>query len=496
MGVLRPPSPQKDKKTMTNQDQDLPQEIERALLGALLLNPGLIPQIRELVAPGDLSGQNYRIIYETLISMPGQVDMITLTDQLRKAGRLADIGGSAYLAELVGADFSTARVGEYAKRIKQNSRAREAEALLRESLDKLKETPGDYRAILDQIKAGAEGQIRAADHEGAAIPFMRDILAEVEERIFNPKRKPIPTFSQGINENLNGGLQRGKVFTITGRAGGGKTTLALQIMEKIAQGNVQRKAKGEPLDICLYVHIEQGTDELVIKSYSRLGGINGGRFESQTILPDDERVEKARQIYSQEIAPYLCMYRVGAGYLLRDLKALVRKVDAQIREDHQLIVCVDPFQRLQTGERDLDKDEVRQVGAVASGLKTMAQDLQVSVILLSDTTKGAVRDMAEDKEPTGTEGRGSYMIEHATDISAVIQTYDKKSFQDDKSKEHGELVRLCGAYMDTEDARKEAAVYAVLSFSKQRSGGTGPVPFLYKKAYNQFLPLEEIPAQE
>lgn len=478
---------------MSDQDQDTPLGVERALLGALLLAPEKLQAIRERVAPGDFNLGKHRAIYEAMVSMPGKVDLPTLTDQLKKAGKGE---AASYLSELLGdMTYTTANVAEYARRIRENSRAMETRTLLLGSLDKLKDKPGDYRAILDQLKAGAEDQIRAADREGAAVPSMREVLAQVEEEIWGSHSKPIPTFSQGINQNLNGGLQGGKVYTIAGKAGGGKTTLALQILEEITQDN-SKKAKGEPLDICLYIHLEQGRAELLVKSYSRLGKINSGCFEEHTVKPGDELVKKARETYANRIAPYFYVVEGGEGSTLRDVRAQIRKVDGQIKGAHQLIVCVDPFQRLRTGDRDLDMEEISKVGAVASGLKIMARELKVAVILLSDTTKAEVVKM-EEGEASPTAIRGSYMPEHTTDVSAVILRYDNPDrFPQDRSEAYKKLEEYYRAYIKTPAAEDEAAVYAELVFSKNRSGRTLPVPFLWKRAYNQFIPVEKLRGDE
>ena len=385
--------------------------------------------------------------------------------------------------------YSPAQVEQYVREIRESSKARAAGALLRENLAKLNDTPGDYRAILDKAKEGLEDQIRAADQEGGAVPSMREVLMEVEEEIFNSPYRPIPTFSRTLNENLNGGLQRGKVFTIVAPAGGGKTTFALQLLDEVARSNGRRGA--EPLRVALYLAMEPSRAELLVKSYSRLGKINGGEFE-KGLKPDHEKVKGARSVYAQEIAPYLYLVQGGEGITLRDVRALVRKVSGQIREAHQLVLCIDPFQLLKSGDHDLDKEEISRVGAVAAGLKILARDLKISVLLLSDTTKAEAEKMAKGEE-TATGIRGSYMGQQRTDISAVLLVYeDGRGFDENRSADHKRLADVCGAYINSDPGKATASVYAVLAFSKQRSGSVWPVPFLYKKAYNQFIPVEDL----
>lgn len=486
---------------MTEQDQKqtVILAVEKNLLGGLLLDPGQIAKIREQLPPADFYGKQNRIIYETLAGMESEeVSLELVIAALDKAGKLEEAGGEVCLLELLEATPTSAHVKAHAREIREAAGVRRVEKLAQEARLALKGRPGDYREILDKLKDGAERLIREADLAGGAVPSMREILLDVEEAVFCRKYKPIPTFSEGLNINLNGGLQRGRVFTIAGPAGGGKTTLAHQILDEIARDN-RGKVSGDPWNVCLYVHLEQGRAELLIKSYSRLGEINSGDFEKQKIEPEEERIKAVRETYGKEIAPYLYIVEGGEGLTVREVRALVRKVAAQQTGPFQIVLCVDPFQRLRTGDPDLDGDEISRVGAVASGLKILARDLQAAVILLADITKQGAKDMKE-KEPVAAPIRGSYMAEHVTDVSAAILTYkpgeDIATFIG-KGDFHRKLDEVCGGSMDTPELKEKAvAVYAELTFSKQRSGPAWPVPFLYKKAFNKFVPVEKLTARE
>jgi replicative DNA helicase len=467
--------------------------VETAMLGGLLLDPKQIPEIKEALPPADFYSKQNQIIYEILTGMePEEVCLELVIAALSKAGTLEEAGGEVYLVELLEATPTSAHVKAHAREIREAAGARRVEKLVQEARLALKERPGDYREILDKLKDGAERLTREADLAGVEVPSMREVLLDVEEAVFCQDYKPIPTFSRGIDINLNGGLHRGRVFTIAGPAGGGKTTLAHQILDEIARRN-KGKGPGDPRNVCLYVHLEQGREELLIKSYSRLARINGGNFERQEIKPEDERLNKAREIYSKEIAPYLYIVEGGERLTVREIRALVRKVAAQQTGPFQVILCVDPFQRLRIGDPDLDGDEISRVGAVATGLKILARDLQAAVILLSDTTKSGAEAMRDGKEPSGAI-RGSYMAEHVTDVSAVILTYKLDNEEEikkftDKGKYPEKLARYCQRTPPVEAA---AAVYAGLAFTKQRSGSTQAVPFLYEKAFNTFVPLEKL----
>lgn len=469
---------------------------EEAVLGAFLLEPDLIPEGKETISLADFPKGKTQTIYKAILEMTGPVDPETLSRHLEKTGDLEKIGGRAYLNKLLEQTPTAANWREYAQALKDTARTRELKVFLRENLGALNDSPGEYRALLDKLREGAEDLIRAADLDGKPIPTMREILHEIEEEIFESPFKPIPTFSAGLNRNLNGGLQRGKVFAITGPAGGGKTTFAHQLIDEIARGN-KLKGKEEPRNICVYIALEQGRAELLIKSFSRLGRVNGGLFELKEIAPDDPKVKKALEIYANEIAPYLYIIEGAEGSTLRGIRALIRKISSQRKEAHQLVVCIDPFQRLRTGNRDLDSEEISRVGAVATGLKKMAMDLKIAMVLLSDTSKTAA-EQAKRGEPSVGAMRGSYMAEHAVDASAMI-ALKPDGFQQDQltpGSPYYKLDEWFRHYMGLDEGKEEAAVFAELVFSKQRSGPSFPVPFLYKRALNCFFPAEKIASGE
>ncbi len=477
------------------------QDLEASILGGLLnpedLEAGLVAEIKAKLTPGDFFGKNARTVYQAIMEMEeGAIGYELLRTHLNKTGKLEAAGGEDYLAGITERAIpSSAGIREAAKEIKVAAGSRRLGRLLQENLLANKEKPGQYREIADRVGEGIKRQTRAEDLAGGAVPSMREVLIDVEEALFCRKYKPIPTFSGALNNNLNGGIQRGRVFTITGPAGGGKSTLALQILDGIAQGN-RLKAAGDPRNVCLYVHLEQGRAELLAKSYSRLAEVNGGDFERQTIKVDDPRIKEARRIYAEEIAPYLYIIQGEEGLTLRDVRALVRKVMAQQGgEPCQVVLCVDPFQRLQTGDPATDgKDETMRIGHLAAGLKILARDLEAAVILLSDTTKSGADKMAKGEEPTGTEISWAYMAQHTTDVSAVILTYKLDPAPERFCSTHGEFFQQWKSYTLSDNARKEVAVWAELFFSKQRSGSVWPVPFIYKKAFNKFCTGERMEA--
>lgn len=209
--------------------------------------------------------------------------------------------------------------------------------------------------------------------------------------------------------------------------------------------------------------------------------------------------------YGGEVAPVLYIVEARDGMTLDEVRGITRKVKTQLAdavrgtaedptaEDPFVILCVDPFQRLITGNHDIDREEIPRVGALGSGLKKLARDLDVSVILAADTTKDVARRVAEGGGVGVAAIRGSYMATHTTDYEAAIVTWESKDPSEDElnKKLKDRFQPLVGGYSPDDFDSGSLPAYAVLAFSKNRFGLCEPCPFMWERAYNRFVPIGE-----
>ena len=220
--------------------------------------------------------------------------------------------------------------------------------------------------------------------------------------------------------------------------------------------------------------------------------MDSGKIEGKTIKRED--LADAMKRYREEVAPVMYLVEAREGMTLAEVRGIARKVKARLVKisgedpgDVFVVLCVDPFQRLRTGEPEIDREEISRVGALGSGLKKLAGDLDVSVILLSDTTKEAAK--IAEAGGRGGQGiiRGSYMATHTTDLQAeIIAWKEPDDLEKYMREDYGALVQdFPLANFDN----YSLPVYAVLDFSKNSSGGRSRCPFVWQKAYNRFIPV-------
>lgn len=307
---------------------------------------------------------------------------------------------------------------------------------------------------------------------------------------------PIPTSFYHLNVLLNGGLQRGKMYTITGGAGSGKTTLALQIVDEIAAENSDGTKVG-----VVYVAMEMSAGELITKSYSRLSGLNGALLESKAWLTDSdlfppevceiaqERLLLAAERYSQFEQNILILEGTNETRLY-DIKAAVRWIQHKLGAD-TVVVVIDPMQRLYCGDERIDSNDTARISLIAAEIKQLANHSSLPVIVLSDTTKEG-RNMKDSGEGAF---RGSYMINHVSDVNLYINCDDnllraEGLSGDNLIQQEFELKAELEAKQSANPLEKDKhSIYAVLHTSKQRTGAKRNVDFIYHRAINQFVEL-------
>jgi replicative DNA helicase len=335
---------------------------------------------------------------------------------------------------------------------------------------------------------------------GAPIQSLGQQTDALDNELLSEKIKPIPTFSTVLNKNFNGGLQRGKVYTFVAPAGGGKTTFALQLLQDIAVNGC----------LCVYVAMEMSTKELLIKTYSRLGQFNSGELEGES-NKKKSLIEKAKNKKAKSL-PEKHKYfdQMSANFYALEGKTIwtvntIRNHVARISHewsrgadprDYNIVLCIDPFQRLSTGIDRIDGDTVAKVSKIASDMKDLARELQIPVVLLSDTTKASAQ-RAQEQKGIGQGGIAySYFAVHTTDVLGEIRLghgLPKQLGAEDKNQGIPNNYGYLSNIDVSENKYGPSATYACIDLSKQRSGSRARATFIYKKAFNEFE--EIVPAK-
>jgi replicative DNA helicase len=429
----------------------LPQntEAERSILGAILLDNNVLNAAIEKLRPEDFFHEHHRRIYLQMIALgeaQQAIDLVTLTDQLHRRGELEASGGHAYIAQLVDGVPRVANVEHYARIVKEKSLLRGLIHATHSIQRQAMEMEDDADAILDR----AESSIfqLAEDRVRSGLVGVRDVVRENFERISQifSEGKRITGLSTGYHQldNLTSGLQPSELIILAARPSMGKTALALNIAENVAvRGN-------QPVAI---FSLEMSKESLLLRLLSADAQIDSHKFRTGHLSREDGgKIPISLRRLSE--AP-LWIDDMGAATVV-EMGAKLRRLK---REKGLALAVVDYLQLISARGRFGNRNE--EVSSITRGLKGLAKELKVPVLVLSQLTRAPER---EDRRPQLADLRESGAIEQDADV--VIFIHRPNAFKPDELPE--------------ERAKTE------LLIAKQRNGPTDRIHFVFRSTFTRF----------
>jgi len=385
-------------------------EAEKAVLGCCLLDPVSVIEILDRVTVDMFYAERHRVIWEAIIALTEKAippDLLTVTEELRSRKVLAAVGGATYLTSLSGEVESIASMVHYAEIVRQRYIRRR----MVQAAEQIKEiactTDGDIneqaaeaeKLLMEATKAEAEGTVRLLGE--AAQEFWDYVYGNRDEGSIGTK-----TGFKGL-DRATGGFQRGDMIVLAARPGEGKTTLAMQIAYNVAKS-------GKPVIIfSLEMAERQVANRLLV-------GL--GKFDNQAIRQRD--LGNAEWDVGFDLAKKLKELPLfvddQAGATLAQIRARARRLKS--RQGDLGLVVVDYLQLMRptTG-----KSREEQIGLIAQGMKEMAKELDVPVLVLSQLNRAV--EYQAGKRPMLSNLRESGNIEQAADVVIFIHQPDEES---------------------------------------------------------------------
>jgi replicative DNA helicase len=445
-----------DKKLKTGKDPYLyhlpPQslEAEESILSAILVDNNTLLEILEILSPEDFYRSAHQKIFSAiseLFSRNEPVDLVTLTNILREHDRLEEIGGAAYLANLVDTVPLAVNAQYYAKIVYDKACLRRLIEKANSIAKRCFEDRGDVDNVIDFAESSifeiSENKIRPTFYPiGKIIESNIDVL---EERQGN--RALVTGVATGFTkfDELTAGLQKSDLVILAGRPGMGKTALALNI------------AKNAAVDANIPVAIfslEMSKEQLSLRMLSSEARIDSSRLRRGFISQDDWiKITDSAGVLSQ--APIFIDDSPNITAL--EIRAKSRRL--KMEKDIGLIV-IDYLQlmksRASAERRDLEISEI------SRSLKALAKELNLPVVALSQLNR-KLEDRS-DKRPQLADLRESGALEQDADVVAFLyrdELYNKDENNPNKGK-------------------------AELIVSKQRNGPTGFTILTFLDTYTRF----------
>lgn len=424
-------------------------DAELAVLGALMVAPDVIHDVRAVVEPEDFWRETHRTLARRLYRLAEErrsIDLVVVEEDLRRSGDLDRIGGMDALTAAVERGACHWLAAEHAATVRRKAVLRRLIEAAGKILDDAYADADDERAVASRaeslILAAAEGIAASRVVEWA------DAVRGAMDRIAARSRGERAGLSTGLDglDDLIGGLAPGRLVVLAARPGMGKTAMALGMAEWISLSGA----------VVLIVSKEMGAAELAERSIASASGIGVARVQRPRTLDwrhMDKLWEAAESISGLPIA-----IDESSGGSPSDVASVARRMRS--RSGLGLVV-VDYIQLLESEPSAKSSRESRQeaVAKISGSLKRLARELDVPVLALSQLNRAV--EMREDRRPRMADLRESGAIEQDADQVVLLHRPE---------------------YYDPNEAPGEAE----LIVAKNRHGPTGTVAVAFDKQLTRF----------
>ena len=462
--------------------QSLPQnvEAEAALLGALMIDNRLVEDVQLKLRPDHFFEPLHGRIYESILRMTDAnrvANPVTLKPMFDGDEAMKEVGGPSYLAQLTGSGAAIIGARDFAAQIYDLALLRALVGVGRDLVEGALDTSEEI-APLEQIERAETELYKVAEEggaEGKAKSFAeatKDAL-QMAERALNSggHLSGLTTGLEAMNSKI-GGLHRSDLIIVAGRPGMGKSSLATNMAFAAAQrflrdqedGIAPEKGAGAPVAL---FSLEMSADQLATRILAEQSGITAENLRMGRITQHEFRDLARAAAELQSLPLYI---DDTPGLTIAALRTRARRLK---RQKGIGMVIVDYLQLLQGTGRNSNENRVNEISEISRGLKTLAKELEVPVVGLSQLSRAV--EQREDKRPQLSDLRESGSIEQDADIVLFIyrEDYYLKAVEPDMPlPDESEKLAKYDAWKEKYDP---VAGRAEIIVAKQRHGSTGIV---------------------
>ena len=409
-------------------------EAEQAVLGAMLIDKEAIAKSSEILTSSDFYREAHRVIFNAMLELYNKneaVDMVTVTEILKRDNKLEDIGGLAYITSLANVVLTAANVKYHADIVAEKSVLRQLVRVSTEIAAMGYEANEDVGTLLDT----AESRILEISNRKKKADFtpINDVLMESVqniEKLINNKGglTGLPSGFADLDK-LTSGLHPSDFIILAARPSMGKTALALNIVQNVAL-RAHKKIGGEPRSVAFF-SLEMSKEQLVNRMLCAEAGIDSQRLRVGEMGDKDwdalwgacDLMSKAK-IYIDDTA----------GITVMDMRSRARRLKAEHGLD---LIVVDYLQLMQgSGKRNNSGDRQQEVSEISRSLKALARELDVPVLALSQLSRSV--EARQVKRPMLSDLRESGSLEQDADIVAFL--YREDYYNPETENKHTELI--------------------------------------------------------
>ncbi len=434
------------------------EEAEKSVLGAMLIDREAVIRAAAMLVAEDFYSERHQVIFSGMLGLFNRgepIDLITMSESLRKGNRLDQAGGLTYLSELERLVPTTANVEAYALIVEQKAVLRRLQMSCRSIIDSAYETES-----LNEILNEAEQAIFSVTQKRVTRGYehIRDALYAAYDHIeflYNQKGGTTGVTSGYKDlDNMTSGWQSSDLVIVAARPSVGKTAFTL---------NLARNAAVLAGKTVAFFSLEMAKEQIAIRLLSMESAVDGHRLRTGQLLDDDwhrlstglSRLAEAN-IYIDDTP----------NIPLMEMRARARRIQAE----HGLDMMIIDYLQLMSisgaggGRRGGSDNRTQEVAEISRSLKALARELKCPVIALSQLSRSV--EQRQDKKPMLSDLRESGSIEQDADMVMFL-------YRDD--------------YYNAETEKKNIIEVII---AKQRNGPVGTVELYNMKEIGKFMNLE------
>ena len=394
-----------DKRTAKIPPQNL--DAEKSLIGAVLIDEEVMADVSENVKAIDFYDKNHGIIFGAMIRLFEKhkpVDLLTLTDELKRKDELDAIGGSTYLTELTNYVPTAAHAATYAEMVAQKAVRRR---LIHASAD-ISELGYDESTTTQELLEQAEAELFSVSDQSIKqdLVSIDSILMESFDRIeeLHKNKGELRGIRTGYRDldNMTAGLQRSDLIILAARPAMGKTTLVTNLAYNVA--TIEKKP-------VLFFSLEMSKEQLVDRMLADAANVDSWNIRTGK-LSDEDFLKLSEASGELAEAPIFIDDTPGLSVLEMRTKARRKNHESQLG-----LIIVDYLQLMQASGNHAG-NRVQEVSEISRGLKLIARELNVPLIAISQLSRSV--ETRTPPIPQLSDLRESGSIEQDADIVSFI----------------------------------------------------------------------------
>ncbi len=472
-------------------------QAEQALLGALLANNKAYERVSEFLAPEHFADPIHGKIFAAIARRceAGQIaDPVMLRAEFEHFGVLDEVGGTAYLAQLLAAMVGIINAGDYGRAIHDAWIRRQlidlGEVMVNRAFGAEPELDGS-----DQIEAGEQALFDLATRggsEGALITFETALTRAIEIAATAHRNQGsvsgLDTGLRDLNKRM-GGLHPSDLIILAGRPGMGKSGLATKIAFGAAQALLANARVDNPNAMAKQTiavfSLEMSAEQLATRLLAEEARVSGDRIRRGEVNQKDfDNFVKV----SREISQLPLMIDDTPALTLSALRTRCRRLK---RTKGLGLIVIDYLQLMRPAAGTKPENRVLEISQITQGLKAIAKELEVPVLALSQLSRAV--ESREDKRPQLSDLRESGTIEQDADV--VMFIYRDEYYMQQKEPKiiaFENEQKFHDAHQKWQSDMSNVYNKAELIIGKQRHGPTGKIDLFFEGEFIRFADLDTV----